>query len=147
LSASALIAVTASCGRGCFSTRALLNRNGDPFLSEWEHDRTTRAERARLGAEPDPAKRRGVETEITRCLQGRFSFMVFRVDDRDDRLRLESRIISTVSRCDECRPSAGWLGLSSPKENIRTSGSWLVNELRKEPLAESDLERLETLLT
>ena len=27
--------------------RALLNRDGDPYLSEWEHDRTSRADRAR----------------------------------------------------------------------------------------------------
>lgn len=127
--------------------RALLNKDGDPFIREWEHDRTSRAARLRLGTEPDPARRRALETEITKCLQGNFSFVIFRVDDRAERLRLESRIISTVSRCDECRPSVGWLGFSSPKEKIRTSGLWLVNELRKEPLAESDLQHLHTLLT
>lgn len=128
--------------------RALLKKANDPFLSEWEHDRASRAGRVRFGDEPDVPKRRAVEGEVTQYLQGSFSFVVFRVDDKSDRKRFESRIISTVSRCDECRrPSDGWLGLSSPKEKIRQSGLWLVNELYKEPLTQADLERLGTLLT
>ena len=127
--------------------RALLNKAADPFLAEWELDRTSRAARKRYGLEQQTAKRQAVEGDVTKYLQGHFRFVVFRVDDKSDRLTLESRIISTVSRCDECRPSGGWLGLSSPKEKIRQSGLWLVNELYKEPLTQADLQLLGTLLT
>src|SRR5262245_44826974 len=122
--------------------RALLNRVGDPYLSEWEHDRTSRADRARYGEEPDTAKRQAVEADVTKYLRECFSFVVFHVEDKDERLTLESRMISTVSRCEQCRPSEGWLGLHSPKHRIRESGLWLVNELYKEPLSAADVARL-----
>lgn len=83
---------------------------------------------------------------MTAYLQQHFSFVVFRVEDKADRLRLESRIISTVASCTECRPSNRWLGLRSPKEKIQRSGLWLVNELDKEPLAHPDVQRLGALL-
>jgi hypothetical protein len=127
--------------------RALLNKAADPFLAEWELDRTSRTARTRHGIEDKTAKRQAVEGDVTKYLQGHFRFVVFRVDEKSDRLDFESRIISTVSRCDECRPSSDWLGLSSPKEKIRQSGLWLVNELYKEPLMPADLQRLGTLLT
>lgn len=127
--------------------RALLSRSNDPFLTEWEIDRTSRDARARFGVERDVSKRRVIEAEITRRLQSTFTFVVFRVDNKSDRLSLESRMISAVSLCDECRPSAGWLGLSSPKNRIRESGLWLVNELYKECLSSADIRQLETLLT
>jgi hypothetical protein len=101
----------------------------------------------RYGDEPDAAKRRAVEADVTRYLRECFSFVVFRVDDKSERLTLESKMISTVSRCEQCRPSEGWLGLRSPKERIRDSGLWLVNELYKEPLSTGDAARLAALLT
>ena len=127
--------------------RALLHQSGDPFLAEWEHDRTSRAGRAQWGEESDPAKRRAIEVEVTAYLQQHFSFVVFRVEDKADRLHLESKVISTVSSCSECGPSDRWLGLRSPKEKIRRSGLWLVNELDKEPLAHLDVQRLAALMT
>ena len=86
-----------------------------------------------------------VEAQVSAYIQGHLAFVVFRVDDRAERLALESRLISTVSRCDECRPSPGWLGLHSPKGKIRACGLWLVNELWKEPMTPADLARIATL--
>jgi hypothetical protein len=50
-----------------------------------------------------------------------------------------------VSLCQECRPTEQWLGRWSPKEKIRDSGLWLVNELFKTPLSVDDLCRLREL--
>jgi hypothetical protein len=55
-------------------------------------------------------------------------------------------MISTVSLCDTCAPSAQWLGLSSPIKKIRESGLWIVNELYKEPLSVDDLEQLSSAI-
>ena len=70
--------------------RALLNKAADPFLAEWELDRTSRAARERHGVERQSARRRAVEYDVTKYLQGHFRFAVFRVDDKSDRLTLES---------------------------------------------------------
>ena len=124
--------------------RCLLNRASDPFLSEWEMDFTTRRAREKAGAAVNTERRHAVEADVTGYMRGAFRFVVFRVDDPAERLRLESRMISTVSACEECSPSSGWLGRHSPKVKIRDSGLWLVNELFKEPLTTADLRLLES---
>jgi hypothetical protein len=68
--------------------------------------------------------------------------VVIRLENKTDRLSVESKLISTLSHCKECGPSAGWLGAFSPKEKIRGSGLWLVNELYKVPLSIEDLDAL-----
>jgi len=118
--------------------RALLSRDNDPFLTDWELDLTTRAARELHGVRIDLAKQQEVEQRVTEYMREHFSFAVIRIDSKEERLRLESRCISTVSLCDECKASSVWLGNASPKEKIRESGLWIVNELYKEPLDKND---------
>jgi hypothetical protein len=120
--------------------RALLNRDHDPFLPIWELDRTSRLAREKHIIDLD--HQRAIEENVSQYIQKHFSFVVFRVDEKTKRLELESKMISTVSLCDECRPSPQWLGLFSPKDKIRTNGLWLVNELYKKPISSTDLEAL-----
>ena len=115
-------------------------------IHEEENDLTSRKNRERYGPLVDRAKLAQVERWVTETIQQNFSFVVFQMDDKDQRLRLESRIISTVSWCDECGPSPNWLGLHSPKRKIRESGLWLVNELWKVPLSSDEYEVLEKLI-
>jgi hypothetical protein len=84
-------------------------------------------------------KQHRTEAEVTAILKERFSFTVIPVTTKEQRLLLESRIISTIAKCRDCGPSAAWFGLQSPKEKIRTSGLWLVNELDKKSVEERDL--------
>ena len=126
--------------------RALLNKANDPFLEQWEIDLTTREAKDKY-AGMDVKKLKEVEKEVTEYMQNNFSFVVFPVPKKDDRLALESKIISTVSACIECKPSRNWLGLYSPKEKIRESGLWLVNELYKEPFTEKELEEFRKRVT
>ncbi|MFA5835677.1 MAG: hypothetical protein WC837_01860 [Bellilinea sp.] len=125
--------------------RALLNKRNDPFLEKWELDLTTREAKDKYGNLIDPEKLRRIEHEVSIYIQSHFQFMVFPVPKKEDRLLLESRIISTVSLCKNCRPSADWLGLSSPKEKIRQSGLWIVNELYKRPLSQVEFGKLTQL--
>src|SRR5262245_28936629 len=121
--------------------RALLNRDHDPFLPFWELDLTTRTMKEKH-AKIDLDRQRTVERTVSQYIQEHFSFVVIRSDEKRERLRFESKMISAVSLCDACPPSPEWLGLSSSKKKIRDSGLWLVNELYKEPLSVQDLERL-----
>ena len=73
------------------------------------------------------------------------SFVVFEVQDKEERLQLESRIISTVSLCEECGASKYWLGNYSTKDKIKESGLWLVNELYKKTLEPEEILRIKEL--
>lgn len=126
--------------------RALLNKAGDPFLEQWEIDLTPSGAKQRYRDVIDFARLRAVEADVSKFIQEQFTFVVFSVPEREQRLRLESRIISTVSLCDDCRPSDKWLGRYSPKDKIRESGLWLVNELYKQPCSAQDLQELRELI-
>lgn len=126
--------------------RALLNKNKDPFLKQWEIDLTTKNAKKIYSNSIDFVKQKKVEKMVTKYIQNNFSFVVFQVDNKGSRLKIESRIISTISLCDEYKPSENWLGLFSPKEKIRRSGLWLVNELWKTPLSDNDMIELQKML-
>ncbi len=118
--------------------RALLNRDEDSFLADWERDLTSRVARETYGAHVNAIKQKRVEGRVSKYIQNNFSFSVIRINKKEDRLRLESGIISSVSLCSACKPSKNWLGNFSPKEKIRESGLWIVNELYKKPLNDKD---------
>lgn len=125
--------------------RALLNKRGDAYASVWELDMTPAAARKLNGHKLDAAKQARIEKAVTKYLQANFSFAVIHVPNKAKRLQLESKVISTLSHCSECVGSAGWLGHHSPKDKIRTSGLWLVNELYKTPLTAKELVYLQGL--
>lgn len=126
--------------------RCLLNKNNDPYLRVWELDLTPRAAREKYSTLIDRDKQLQTELEVSKFIQDNFSFVVIRIDDSDKRLELESKIISTVSLCNECYPSDSWLGNHSPKKKIRQSGLWQVNELNKEPLSGRDMTELKNII-
>ena len=126
--------------------RALLNKEKDQFLQQWEIDLTTKKSKEDNKSKLDLKKQNEVEQKVTKYMQDNFSFVVFEVSEKENRLKIESKIISTISLCSECRPSKGWLGLFSPKNKIKESGLWLVNELYKEPLNVEELNELKKLL-
>ncbi len=125
--------------------RAILADTNDTFIEQWEWNLTTRANKDKYLPLLDQSKQSTIENKVSAYIQEAFSFVVFEVDTKELRLDLESKIISTVSLCDECIPSTSWLGLSSPKNKIRESGLWLVNELYKTPLEDEELKTLEGL--
>lgn len=127
--------------------RALLNKDTDPFLSKWELDLTSKENKDKYIKDVDMKKQKLVEKQVTKYLQENFTFVVFEVPDKDERLALESKIISTVSSCNDCKASIDWLGNYSPKDKIRKSGLWLVNELYKESLNKKDMTILRRLIT
>lgn len=127
--------------------RALLNKDNDPFVEQWNKKNLAKKIKKALDFNSDEfIKQEKIEKRVTKYIIDNISFVVFQIDDKDKRLELESKIISTVSLCDECKPSPDWLGLSSPKEKIRKSGLWLVNKLWKSPLSEKDLKELKNIL-
>lgn len=126
--------------------RALLNKQKDPYLKLWELDLTTKEAKEKFGNLININKQKEIEKEITKYMQDNFSFVVFQVDNKEKRLELESKIISTISLCKECKSTGNWLGLFSTKGKIRDSGLWLVNELYKEGLSEEDIKEIRGII-
>lgn len=126
--------------------RCILNRSNDPYLKLWELDLTTSAAKKQHGHLVDREYQNQIEAKVSQYIQEHFSFCVLEVHDKEERLFMEARLISTISLCERCKASKTWIGLSSPVEKIRTSGLWQVNELYKEPLSERDYRKLVELV-
>ena len=126
--------------------RAFLKSENDTFLEQWELDLTTSANKEKYSEQIDFNKQQVIEKRVTEYIQNNFSFAVFEVLEKEQRLRIESRIISTVSNCTNCTPSENWLGKSSPKQKIIDSGLWLVNELWKQSLSEEELTEIKKIV-
>lgn len=126
--------------------RAILNKNNDPFLKQWEYDLTSRKNKDLFSNQVDFTQQKEIEKQVSDYIQNNFSFVVFEVEEKDIRLKLEKKIISTVSLCTECKPSDDWIGKYSPKKKICESGLWLVNNLYQTPLDAYDLEFIQIAL-
>lgn len=126
--------------------RCFLNIKPDPYLKIWNMDFTTSAMKKKAYL-IDRDYQQQIERRISKYIQNKFTFAVLSISNKRERIGLESKIVSTVSLCEECFPSSKWLGLSSPKDKIRESGLWQVNELYKFPLSLKDLKHIEELIT
>jgi hypothetical protein len=111
--------------------RAILKKNNDPYLKFWEIDLTTRKAKDEYLHLIDLDYQKKIEKIVSSYIQNNFSFSVIEIETKEERLKIESKIISTISWCNECKKSNNWLGNSSPKKKITESGLWLVNELYK----------------
>lgn len=124
--------------------RAILSKDNDKYLKMWEIDLQERKNREKYNNQIDFAKQQSIEKQVSKYIQNNLSFTVVEVDNKEDRLYYESKLISTISSCKECKCSKLWLGNYSPKEKIRKSGMWLVNELYKEGFTKNELEQFVT---
>ncbi len=122
--------------------RALLNKSKNPYLDIWEIDLTTKKARENFSHLVDKEKQEKIENQVSSYIQNNFSFIIIPENNKERRLDIEKKLISTISLCKECFPSKKWLGRFSSKQKIRKSGLWLVNELYKNPLNSEELKHL-----
>lgn len=125
--------------------RAILSKKDDSFLEQWNWDLTTRANKDKYSSLVDFEKQKSTEEEVSQYIKTNFSFAIFEVKSKTDRLNLESKLISTISLCEECNSSSQWLGQSSPINKIRKSGLWLVQGLYKTPLDADEFAKIKSL--
>jgi len=129
--------------------RALLAKAGDPYLRVWDIDFTTKLNRQTHSKQRNIVKEREIEEEVTRLLRERFRFRFLELDVAVPRIGsrgLEAALIGTIASCQLCKPSASWLGLYSPKPQIRQSGLWLVQHLQSRSIEEEDKETIQAAL-
>jgi len=65
-----------------------------------------------------------VENKVSAHLGENFSFRCIAVDNVQERLDLEERLIATLAYCPSCKPSKAWLGQFAANPKIRLCGLW-----------------------
>lgn len=119
--------------------RALLNRENDAFLEQWQWDLTSHANRDKYESRIDRQKLRFTEQKVSEYITCNFSFVILPCSHaKDERLALESRLIATVAQCPSCGPSSNWLGGFSPNETHHRTGLWQVQHVGGNPLRTLD---------
>ncbi len=112
-----------------------LNREPEPEIKAWYK---RRKENSRF---IDP-KFKYYEEEVTNQAKDS-SYRVLKVDDSNDRLQLEEKLIALFSHCEACPPSKKWLGNYAYRKEIRASGLWNINHVHSDnEFTRSDLPRL-----
>lgn len=109
--------------------RALLNRDGDSYLEIWNKDFMTKEDIRKFGHKRDIRKEKKIERAVTEIIRSTLSFRFIKVSGQGIRIDLEKRLIGTLAQCSVCQASPRWLGLHSPKKQVRESGLWLVQHL------------------
>ena len=126
--------------------RCFLAQENPEYLPIWELDITPRPGREEKLKKIAKDYENNLEEKISEYIQNNLSFCVFEAPTKDDRLYWESKIISTLAKSSETKPSDTWLGNHSTKLKIRQSGLWQVNSLNNECLDKEDFELLSQLV-
>lgn len=126
--------------------RCILNKNRSSYLPLWELDTTSRADKEKNLKLLDLDFEKKIEKKISDYIQTNLTFCIFQVNTKEQRLFWESKIISTLAKSQELKPSKNWLGNYSTKDKIKTVGLWQVNELFKSSLTEEEFEELKKLM-
>jgi len=126
--------------------RALLNRYRDPYLEQWNKDLTSTASKKKYSTDLDSRKQKAIERRVSDYLRNRFKFVVFGVPKKRERLRYETKLITTISKCNVCRSSDKWLGRYSPIVKISSGKLWQVKDLDGTPLTRGECSSLRKLV-
>ena len=126
--------------------RCFLNKENHPYLNLWELDITAKAEKEKNLKLLDLQFEGKIEKQISAYVQANFSFCIFQIDSKEDRLFWESKIVSTLAKATGIKPSNKWLGNYSTKDKIKISGLWQVNELYNDSLTELEFDNLKNKL-
>lgn len=125
--------------------RAILNKNNDSFLRIWEYN-LSRTNNQEILKQANPVYQANIERFVSNYIRNNISFVVIgEIQNSRERLRLEAGIIAELNCDKDFTHSANWLGIFSPKEEIRKSGLWLVEGLEDRPLTSSEFKRIKQL--
>jgi hypothetical protein len=115
----------------------------DPFLDQWEIDLTSRNARELYADKIDRRQLQETEAEVTRYMNENFSFTALKIGEQFERATVETRLLSTLYHCCDCRVSEKWLGKSHPKSSIISKGKlWNVQGLTGPRLTLGEARRI-----
>lgn len=129
--------------------RAMLNRDGNPLLLDyWNKDLTKRASKEKFRNEQYEEECKQLESTISDFLDKNMTFVVFPLETKEERLRLEEAIISSLFHCEDFKASDKWLGNFMPElrnNNVKKSGMWLSQGLKASPLTDEEFKKLKEI--
>lgn len=111
------------------------------FLEYWNLDLTKKSEREKYQSVINFERMAEVEKQVGTYISGNFSFSVFEVKTKKERLNIEKLLLSTITACSGCSPSKAWLGLNHQNPRIR-QGLWNVQGLSGDVLSEDEMKNL-----
>ena len=118
--------------------KAILNAEKDPYLVNWTIDTSKRENKHFIIKE----KNDEMENRVSDFLKTNMTFTAFRVDSKEQRLRFEEAIISTLNYASNFSSSENWYGKNSPEQQISSSGLWLRQGLNGKELTKKELNYL-----
>lgn len=125
--------------------RAFLMKDDDSLIDYWNIDLTSRKNKA-IYYDIDKTNRcKLLEKQISEFMKANFSFVVFSLNNKDDRLRFEEAIISTLFNSNDFIASSDWLGNYVPAtkgNHVKESRMWLSQGIHAKPVTEEELALL-----
>jgi hypothetical protein len=118
--------------------RAMLQRDGDPYLAIWNLDFTTKKTREDHGHRIESGKQEAIEEAVSKYIETNFTVSVLPRCDSNEARRLKELCVGTVSSCSLCSPSFNWLGKHADPR-IAQSGLWQIQNLYGKGLGDADL--------
>lgn len=130
--------------------RAILNKNKDiELLDYWNLDLTTKENKRKYFDSKMNEKCKIIESEITNYLCNNMQFVVFELETKDDRLRFEEAIISTLYNSNDFIASKDWLGNYVPTNikgnHVVDSRMWISQGIKAKELTDEEFERLKEI--
>ena len=125
--------------------RCFLNKEKNTYLKYWNLPSTSKAEKEKNLKYIDFDFESTIEQKVSKYIQNNISFCVFQLDNKEDRLFWESKIIATIAQSG-IKATSSWLGNYSPKTKIKQYGLWQIQGLTKPPLTLIEFEKLKTIL-
>lgn len=129
--------------------RCFLNVENKDYLKIWNLDTTPKKDREKKLELIDSSLEKQLEERISDYIQNNFTFCIFEVKTKEERLFWEEKITSTLSNMAKeglIKPSKNWLGNQSPLQKISESGLWQIQGLFKESLTEDEFADLEKIV-
>lgn len=125
--------------------RAVLNKDNNPLLKYWNLDLTNRANKDKYFDADLEKERQQLESWITNYLHDNMSFVVFPVNTKEERLRLEEAIISTLYQSEDFQASKDWLGnyvLPTKANHVKDARMWLSQGIKAKALTDEEMDKL-----
>lgn len=121
--------------------RAFLTKDRNPLIDYWNIDFTSRKNKTLYFDVEKSDKCAALEKQISVFMKENFSFVVFPMDKKEDRLRFEEAIIATLFSSKDFIASSDWLGNFVPEtrgNHVKESRMWLSQGIHAEPLTEDE---------